>query len=418
MRSVAYPLLVAVVVAVALFSATGCTRDRDGGLSGAVNVFLENRLDEALPLLQAAVEKSPRDPAGHAWLAECLRRLGRYDEAADQAYDAIAIDPDNAFAHSVLADLFASQYSTWDRVDADSTWYHLREAVQSDPNDGNAWSHVWLEAMRRGQQNLEVRAAIRMIDSGWLAKPMIEYNRWQLRYLPLGAILLTNGDMDTYPSIALQHKEGLREDVAVVNLSLLNMAWYARTMAERYDIPLPVAPDELESLQPVRDADGRVVTPSAQIVRAWAGMLASGALTRPLCAAVTVDDLSLVADAEGRQVLCGPYIEIAAEPVSVDSDTSRLRVCLDEIVPSDFKGQFTSDLDRSPVRRSGSNRIGTNITSAMLRYIDAMIDAGRWSEAERMLGRAEDLNSHMLATDDLTSHLEKRRETLSSRKQG
>jgi hypothetical protein len=269
--------------------------------------------------------------------------------------------------------------------------------------------------MRREQFNLEARAAIRMLESGWLARPVIEYNRWQLRYLPREAILLTNGDMDTYPSVALQYKEAIRQDVAVVNLSLLNLAWYARTMAERFDLPLPISPDRPDSLRPFRDDRGKIVTPSIQIVRSWAQMLAEGTLGRPLCAAVTVDDLDFTTDAGDRQVLCGPYFETISAPAATDADTSRLRVCIEGIEPALFEGSFTSDLDRSPVRRSGSNRIGTNLTSAMLRYVDLMVEAGRWDEAEQVLSRAEELNSHMLDAERLKAHLEKRRANLENR---
>ncbi len=379
---------VAVVLAVGMMLAA-CAPSVPEEYHQASALYRQNKLAEALPLFEQALSKMPSDAEAHAWLAETYRRLGRREEAVSLARRALALTPCQSFAHTVLADAYNPMYGIWESANSDSTWTHLQRAVACDSTDGNAWVNMWTEAMRRGETAIAGRTLATAAKAGFFAPAALAYCRWMLQNLPEQALLVTNGDMDTYPAVALQQAEGFRADVAVVNRSLLNTAWYARYMREHYVLPLPFPDAQLDSLRAFKDEGGRLVTVSDQLLRAWLAQKATGEFTRPVAFSVTVDSAA-TATFKDRLQFAGPYLLWQAGSVPATPDTARLRRNLTSLKVDEFAGPFISAQDRSPVRRVYTGGLVRNITAAVLAYSNLLINAGSFTEAQSWLSWVEE----------------------------
>ena len=106
----------------------------------------------------------------------------------------------------------------------------------------------WTAASRRGQR----------FTSAWAAD--------MLNSVEPNAVLITNGDNDSFPLWYAQEVEGIRRDVTVTLTPYLGMEWYARQLNQRAHLwslsnqELDTIPGFLQTTEPVQFAHGSIQT--------------------------------------------------------------------------------------------------------------------------------------------------------------
>ena len=110
---------------------------------------------------------------------------------------------------------------------------YLEKSAGLDPSYMDPWYGLVTNYMEKGEEEKADLALRRLLEAGAVPDEVMDYNYNVLATLDKNAVLITNGDMDTYPIWMLQRIENFRTDVTMVNRSLLNTDWYPAYMMQQ-----------------------------------------------------------------------------------------------------------------------------------------------------------------------------------------
>jgi len=125
---------------------------------------------------------------------------------------------------------------------------YLEQAVALDPNYTDPWFALVTHYMDNGDEERLDLALRRLLESGIITDDVMDFNYNMLISLEKNAILITNGDNDTFPGWILTRILKVRPDVAIINRSLLNTDWYPMYVIKQ-GLPRFIGKTELDDLR-------------------------------------------------------------------------------------------------------------------------------------------------------------------------
>ena len=156
--------------------------------------------------------------------------------------------------YSYVASFFA--FSLWIGIGAGGLLEMVYEALRDAAGKAT-----------RSTALLAAGAAVLLAVPGWMTSENYDdhdrsgryvardYAHNMLNSVAENGVIFTNGDNDTYPLWYLQEVEGVRTDVRVVNLSLLNTPWYVEQLKNEQayasePLPITMSDRQIQDLRP------------------------------------------------------------------------------------------------------------------------------------------------------------------------
>ncbi len=120
----------------------------------------------------------------------------------------------------------------------EDNFHHLKKAYELAPDRRETLvDFLTYYEMKRDKPKLE-EVSKKWFVSNDIAPGLFYWNYNVLQSVTENALLITSGDNDTYPALVMQYANGIRQDVNVLNHSLLGVPEYRARYFKELDIPL------------------------------------------------------------------------------------------------------------------------------------------------------------------------------------
>jgi len=364
----------------ALLFLNSCENQTALNLKPGKELYYQNKIDETIASFTKILKKNPNDVETLTWLAQSYLRKGEKNKAEEYSQKVLKLDNENALANLIYGKSILPHYTDPNPENSDLSWTHYLKAIECDSTNPNIWIEIWGESIRRQNIDYWHTSLKKLYETKFLTNAALEYGRWMLRTLPLNSVLLTNGDMDTYPTQALQEVESFRKDVTIVERGLLDLSWSLKFLRDFGNVPLPYSDEEIDAFSEISDDSGNQITVADQILADWIQKVKSREFTRPLVFAPSVAE-DFYEKYKDYINYSGSYFLVNSKPVNQFLNMDNIEESLIGISNSDFSGPWISEKDLSPIRTIYTKNIVKNISYSGIIYSKELIKNGQTNKA-------------------------------------